>query len=162
MGLKCQFVINVDTQKLFIFTNGDDHSINVNLNFLNFLLIWISTFWILLKFSVFIFKILRFYFITSKEFLEICSSKKICLDNLHFLNILAVRISSGALKAAWWDWSGDLWSILIKETASQTCLLKYLFFRKNTYGEIDFLSKVTRKRRKALLKTISFIGLLMV
>ena len=48
-----------------------------------------------------------FYFINSKDFLEIWSSKKKCLDDLHFLNILAVRIGLGTLKAAWWDWSGN-------------------------------------------------------
>ena len=37
MGLKCQLVINMDTQKLFIFTIGDGHSTYVNLNFLNLL-----------------------------------------------------------------------------------------------------------------------------
>ena len=46
MGLKCQLVFNMDTQKLFIFTVGDGHSIYVNLNFLCrvFKKMWISRF----------------------------------------------------------------------------------------------------------------------
>ena len=49
-----------------------------------------------------------FYFITLKKFFEICSSKRKCLDNLGFFQILAVRIGSGSLKAAWRDWGGDV------------------------------------------------------
>ena len=39
MGLKCYLDINADTQKVFIFIIGDDHSTYINFNFLNFLLI---------------------------------------------------------------------------------------------------------------------------
>ena len=48
------------------------------------------------------------YFITSKEFFEICSGKIKCLDNLDFLNILAVRIGSEILKATWQDYGGHV------------------------------------------------------
>ena len=48
------------------------------------------------------------YFITSKDFFEICSSKRKYLDNLGFLNILAVRIGLETLKAAWQDCDGDV------------------------------------------------------
>ena len=34
MWLKCQFIIKMDTQKLFTFTVGDGNFTNVNLNFL--------------------------------------------------------------------------------------------------------------------------------
>ena len=77
MGLKCQRVINMDTQKLFIFTIGDR----------NFLLIWILSFWILQKLSIFTGKILWFYFITSKNFFGDLLTWKQCLDDLHFLEI---------------------------------------------------------------------------
>ena len=51
MGLKCQFIIKMDTQKLFRITAGDGNFTNVNLNFLCYvrkkmatspMLIWIS------------------------------------------------------------------------------------------------------------------------
>ena len=48
------------------------------------------------------------YFITSKYFFEICSSKRKYLDNLDFLNNLAVRIGLETLKADWQDCSGDV------------------------------------------------------
>ena len=34
MGLKCQFIIKMDTHKLFSFNDGDGNFTNVNLNFL--------------------------------------------------------------------------------------------------------------------------------
>ena len=45
-------------------------------------------------------------------FNKICSSKRKYLVNFNFLNILAVRLGSGSLKAAWQDWNGDVYSIL--------------------------------------------------
>ena len=49
----------------------------------------------------------------------------------------------------------------IQEIASQTCFLKYLLFRKNTYEKVYFLRKASRKRCAALLKMTSFIGLVL-
>ena len=44
---------------------------------LNFLLIWISSFWMLQKLSIFISKTFWFYFINSNDFFEIRSSKNV-------------------------------------------------------------------------------------
>ena len=50
----------------------------------------------------------------------------------------------------------------IWEKASQTCSVKYLLFRKNTFEKVHFLSKAAHNGWAALLKMTFFIGLFMV
>ena len=80
-------------------------------------------------------EMLWFYFITSKDFFEICSSKRKCSDNLHFLNILAEHLNilgSGTLKATWRDWYGWQGKILFFYLQPSRCyhleLFSYHFF----------------------------------
>ena len=61
----------------------------------NFFRVWISGFWILHK--ILIRKVLCFYFITSKDFLETCSNKGKCL-----LNIFSQHFSCWNRLEWWW------------------------------------------------------------
>ena len=78
-----------------------------------FFIFWarITSFWMLQKLKIFI---ANFYGLISLLedffffFFEICWSKRKCLNNLLFLNILAVWIGSRTLKAVWRDWSGNV------------------------------------------------------
>ena len=46
---------------------------------------------------------------------------------------------------------------LFSKQVSQTCPLKELLFRKNSWRKVVFLSKVARKKRTALLKMTTFM-----